>query len=186
MRTLALALLSIGFCLAAESDNEIFAPPANAAFPKGPVRFVARAVGDAKPTVDGKPVTTESPYTGVLKGEMDLPPGAHEIALGDKKARFFVGEGAPAEFKLFREHPAMQTGCDTCHAVRNDAWRFKRISLANVCSQCHDKVTFQKKHTHEMGIIQDCQMCHAPHGSTAVASLKMTKDKACQICHPLK
>lgn len=180
----ALAVFALG--TAAADESIIFSPPANAVFAQGPVRLVARAGVGAKPMVDGKPMAVESPHPGVLTAEWPLAPGAHELALGGQTVRFFVGAGAPAEFKPFREHPAMQAGCETCHAVRNGEWRFKRASLANVCSACHDKAAFQAKHTHETGVLQDCQMCHAPHGSTEVASLKMPKEKACQICHPLK
>jgi predicted CXXCH cytochrome family protein len=179
------ALWCVALCGAADDGPEIFSPPANAAFPSGEVRLVARASGEMKPLLDGKPVSVESPHPGVLKALLKLANGPHELTLGERTTRFFVGPNAPAEFKPFRDHPPMQATCETCHMVRNGAWRFQRISLTGVCSQCHSKETFAAKHTHEMGIVPDCQMCHAPHGSTAAASLKLPKEKACRLCHPL-
>jgi len=178
-------LFGVVLCGAAEEGPEIFSPPPNAAFPVGGVRLVARAPGGMKPLLDGKPVNTESPHPGVLRAELKAGNGVHELALGQRKVRFFVGPDAPAEFKPFRDHPPMRAACDTCHAVRNGAWRFQRVSLTGVCSQCHSKETFAVKHTHEMGIVPDCQMCHAPHGSTEIASLKLPKEKACRLCHAL-
>jgi predicted CXXCH cytochrome family protein len=169
--------------LAQEGGNEIFSPPAGSSWGKGKVRLVARVAAGAKPMIDGKPVTVESPFRDVLKADLEVGPGAHELTLGDQKAPFFVGPGGGGEFRPFKDHPPMQAGCDTCHAVRNDAWRFKRLSLTAVCSQCHAKDTFVAKHTHEMGILPDCQMCHTPHGGTTAGFLKMSKEKACKQCH---
>lgn len=178
-------LLAALVCGAAETGPEIFSPPANAAFASGEVRLVARTAGELKPLLDGKPVNVESPHPGVVRAVLKVENGAHELVLGEQKVRFFVGPNAPAEFKPFRDHPAMQAGCETCHAVRNGAWRFQRVSLTGVCSACHSKETFAARHTHEMGIVPDCQMCHAPHGSTETASLKLPKEKACRLCHAL-
>lgn len=180
-----LTLGGVLLCLAADDGPEIFSPPANAAFPSGEVRLVARTSGGIKPLLDGKPVTADSPHPGVLKALLKLGNGPHELTLGDRKVHFFVGSNPPPEFKPFRDHPPMQAACETCHMVRNGAWRFQRVSLTGVCSQCHSKETFASKHTHEMGIIPDCQMCHAPHGSTATSSLKLPKEKACRLCHAL-
>jgi predicted CXXCH cytochrome family protein len=183
-RVALVALLGMGVALS-EDTVEIFSPVEGAAYASGVVRLVALAGADAKPAVDGKPVEAKSPHAGVLQAELRLAAGVHELTLGDKKVRFSAGVPAGGEFKPFRDHPPMQAGCDSCHAVRNGAWRFQRASLASVCGQCHEKEKFVAKHTHDMGILTDCQMCHAPHGSTAVAHLKLGREKACAQCHSL-
>ena len=156
----------------------ILAPPADAAFPAGPVRLIARAAM----RLDGKAVEAVSPAEGVFTAEVKLETGVHQVTSGAEKVRFFVGPAAPAEFKAFRPHTPV-TNCLTCHAVKNGAWAFQKASLVSLCSQCHDKEKFPTNHTHVMGILADCQMCHNPHGSTTAGHLRMAKEAACKLCH---
>jgi len=164
--------------------NQVLAPPPNALFQKGPVRVIARTDGNTELLLDGKKVTVESPHAGVLTAEVTVESGVHEVTVGDSRAKFAVGD-APGEWKAFRQHPPVSQ-CTTCHAVRNGNWRFVRASLASVCSACHNKEKFPEKHTHEMGILTDCQMCHDSHGSTAAGHLKMSRANACKLCHNLQ
>jgi predicted CXXCH cytochrome family protein len=167
----------------AAAANLILAPPPEASFQSGPVQVIARVDGDSELKLDGRPVRVESPHPGVVKASLTPGPGIHELTLGGQKVRFAVG---PAEgFKDFRGHAPAST-CDSCHAVRNGRWRFVRASLANVCSRCHAKEAFPAKHTHQMDLLPDCQMCHDPHGSTSAAHLKLTRENACKQCHGLQ
>jgi predicted CXXCH cytochrome family protein len=162
----------------------ILAPPEGAAFPAGSaVRFIGRGDGPLK--LDGQPVETKSPHPGVQTAELKPPAGEHTIQFGGQTLKLFVGAGAPADTKAFRPHPPANQ-CETCHAVRNGNWRFVRASLSGVCSACHAKEAFPAKHTHEMAVLADCQLCHNPHGSTAAAHLKLSKDAACKQCHSLQ
>lgn len=161
----------------------IFAP-ADQSVVSGEVRVVAGCEGKAELLVDGKAVATESPHGGALTAAVKLGPGGHEIAVeGGAKVKVHVGEGAPVGWMKFREHPPGGAECTTCHVVRNGEWVFAKASLVGVCFACHDKAAFPKTHTHEAGIVPDCQLCHAPHGSTAAKHLKMTKEAACKLCH---
>ena len=186
---LAAAWLASASALTAEEPGAILAPPPDSAHPAaaaaaGPVRFIGRGAGPLK--LDGTTVTTESPHEGVQTAELrSAKPGVHELEFEGQTLRFSVGPAAPG-FTAFRPHPPANQ-CQTCHAVRNGKWRFQRVSLASVCSQCHAKDTFQAKHTHEMALLTDCQLCHNPHGSTTAvpAHLKLAKDVACKQCHAL-
>ncbi|MBK7926787.1 MAG: hypothetical protein IPJ98_04625 [Bryobacterales bacterium] len=168
---------------ALQAESVIFSP-ADRSVVNGEVRVVARQEGRAELMVDGKVVAAESPHAGVLTAVLKLGPGGHEIAVeGGAKVKVHVGEGAPAGWLKFREHPPGATACTTCHAVKNGEWAFAKASLVGVCFACHDKAAFPKTHTHEAGIVPDCQLCHSPHGSAAAKHLKMTKEAACKLCH---
>ncbi|MEP7361996.1 MAG: cytochrome c3 family protein [Acidobacteriota bacterium] len=173
----ALAPLILG------AESEIFAPTDKSVV-AGEVRLIARHDGKAEFLIDGKAVAAESPHAGVMFATVKLAPGAHEIALaGGPKVRVHSGEGAPAGWQKFRMHPPGGVACTTCHAVRNGEWAFAKASLVGVCFACHDRAAFPKTHTHEPGIVPDCQMCHSPHGSTVARHLKMNRDTACKLCH---
>jgi len=161
---------------------QIYSPPPDAAFADGKVRVIAQTAGKGELLLDGRPVRTESPHPGVATTLLDLAPGEYTIALGDQKVRVRVPAGGG--FAPFRPHPPVEQ-CSTCHAVRNNRWRFTRASLAAVCSACHSRETFPAKHTHGMDVLPDCQLCHDPHGSTAPAHMKLSREKACQQCHSL-
>lgn len=182
-----LVLFAAIVCSAAEEPGAILAPPPQSAHPgTGAVRFIGRGAGALK--MDGKPVETTSPHEGVQTAELKpAAGGAHTLEFEGQTLRFFTGANPGDEFKPFRAHPPANQ-CDTCHAVRNGRWRFQRVSLASVCAQCHSKETFQAKHTHEMPVLTDCQLCHNPHGSTTAvpAHLKLARDAACKQCHALQ
>jgi predicted CXXCH cytochrome family protein len=169
------ALLSAESAILAPTDKSIV--PAD-------VRIVARH--DAKPEllIDGKPAVVESPLAGIVWANVRLALGSHEVQLaGGPKIQIYVGEGAPEGWQKFRPHPPGGAACATCHAVRNGEWAFAKASLVGVCFACHDRAAFPMTHTHEPGIVPDCQMCHSPHGSTAARHLKMAREAACKLCH---
>ncbi|MBM3793538.1 MAG: hypothetical protein FJW31_05620 [Acidobacteria bacterium] len=182
-----LVLLAAALVCAAEEPGAILAPPTLSAHAgAGTVRFIGRGTGALK--MDGKPVETVSPHAGVQAAELKpASEGAHTLEFEGQTLRFFTGANPDGEFKAFRAHPPSNQ-CETCHAVRNGRWRFQRVSLASVCSQCHSKETFQAKHTHEMPVLTDCQLCHNPHGSTTAvpAHLKLAREAACKQCHALQ
>ena len=167
----------------ANAESVILAPVDRSAV-SSEVRFVARHDGKPELLVDGQTVNVETPHAGVLAAQLKLGPGIHDIALeGGARVKVHVGDNPPAGWARFREHPPGGAACSTCHAVKNGEWAFAKASLVGVCFACHDKTAFPKSHTHEAGIVPDCQLCHAPHGSTAVKHLKLAKDAACKLCH---
>ena len=184
-RSYLIVLLAAAAVAHAQEPGAIMAPPPDSAHPAtAPVLFICRGAGALK--VDGVTTATQSPHENVHTLELTgLTPGLHTLEFGGQTLRFSVGPTAE-NFTAFKTHPPAAQ-CETCHAVRLGRWRFQRVSLASVCSQCHARETFQAKHTHEMQVLTDCQLCHNPHGSTAAqpAHLKLTPKAACNQCHAL-
>lgn len=148
------------------------------------VRVIARHDGKPEILIDGKPLAAESPHRGILHLTITLAAGAHEIALeGGPRIRVHSGPGAPASWPVFRAHPPGGAACTSCHAVRSGEWAFAKASLVSVCFACHDREAFPRTHTHEPGIVPDCQMCHSPHGSASAGHLKLGREAACKLCH---
>jgi len=185
-RRRSLPLIAVAAVLTTASlhaESAILAP-LNESVVEAELRVVARHDGKAEILIDGKTAPAESPHAGVVFATVKLAPGAHEIALpGGPSIRVHVGGGAPAAWRKFEPHPPGGATCTTCHAVRNGEWAFVKPSLVGVCFACHDRGAFPKSHTHEPGVIPDCQICHSPHGSTARRHLKMSRDAACKLCH---
>ena len=170
------------FCLApALAEEPAILRPADSTFvSSGPVSIVARGEGDLR--LDGKAVPALRPAAGVVTATLSPSPGWHELSLGTAKIRFWFGkpQGEMAEFK---PHPPGAAGCDACHAVRNGAWEIKGGSAGDNCLACHDRAAFVKLHQHNPDVLQDCQLCHFPHGSAVKSHLKMKKETACKQCH---
>jgi predicted CXXCH cytochrome family protein len=121
-----------------------------------------------------------------VHAEINASPGPHELTVrgdnGEARLRFTAGGGDGAN--VFRPHPpGTAVACDTCHAVKEGAWAMKRITLAPLCGQCHDRAQFPKVHTHNTDILTDCQNCHLPHGSAAKSHLQKPKEVVCKQCH---
>ncbi|MBI3665609.1 MAG: hypothetical protein HY236_05180 [Acidobacteria bacterium] len=156
-----------------------------------PVSVIARGLAGSKLQLDGKPVVSAAPATGVLAATISPATGLHELALvtsgGSQKSQFFVRTGSAAEppdgWKAYRPHPPGATGCDTCHAVKNGSWAFRAQALSAVCFQCHDQKAFAEPHSHNERLLADCQSCHDPHGSTERFHLKLPRETACKQCH---
>jgi predicted CXXCH cytochrome family protein len=180
-------LAALPLAQAQAPEEAILAPPPNSAHQAGGlVRFIGRGSGPVK--LDGVPVTTKTLHEGVQTAELKpAKPGIHLLEFEGQTLRFLTADEATPGFAAFSPHPPAAQ-CETCHAVRNGRWRFQRVSLASVCSNCHAREAFQAKHTHEMTVLTDCQLCHNPHGSTTArpAHLKLDRDKACRQCHNLQ
>jgi predicted CXXCH cytochrome family protein len=161
---------------------DILSPTPGSLFGKGPVRVIARGDGKAELRLDGKGVPAERPADGVITATVNPGAGPHEIALGEEKVRFVVGEKGGGESAAFKEHPPV-ANCQTCHAVKNGVWSLQRASLVSLCFPCHDKEKFPKAHTHVPGILTDCQLCHNAHGSNVKGFLTLPRETACKQCH---
>jgi predicted CXXCH cytochrome family protein len=162
----------------------IMRPVDGAALSAGEVDIIA-AAADGTLEVDGKPVTAEKPYPGVLRAKPSLSNGAHTIAVvtaeGRKEIRIFAGPNPPTEFTAFREHPPVSdVACTQCHEVnRRGRFRFK-----GGCFDCHQQDAFVKAHApHVPDTLTQCGMCHNAHGSVSKGHLTMTKTAACKQCH---
>lgn len=181
MRFAAAVLFSVA---AVAQDAEIFRPLDQSSVSAGRLSVVARGSTSAELRLDGKVVTVERPGPNAIAATLTLSAGKHELLLKDggveKKVTFSAG-AAPG-FTPFRPHPPAAT-CQTCHAVKDGAWAFKGDTLAENCFTCHKAESFAVAHSHNSDTLYECQLCHTPHGSSAVKHLKLKKEVACKLCH---
>ena len=149
----------------------------------GPLTVVARGPASARLTLDGKPIESVEPGPGVHTAVIDPSAGMHELSLGTAKVQFAVGMALGAEgWKQFRAHPPVAQ-CTACHTVKDGLWAFQSDRLVDSCAGCHDLKAFPKLHMHNTEVLNECQLCHQPHGSAEKSHLKMDKVTACKICH---
>jgi predicted CXXCH cytochrome family protein len=151
---------------------QILRPVDQSVLETGVVKVVAK--GDAtKLVVDGKQAATT---------DLKLAQGMHELALGDQKIRVFVkgAEPPPDGWTVFRTHPPA-AACSACHVAKEGGGEVK--SYETSCAGCHQLANFAKTHTHAPTVLEECQLCHQPHGSTVRFHLKLTKEIACKQCH---
>lgn len=182
---LMLALLMAAAWLPAQDAPFLFMPANHSVVAPGPFRIAVKSEGKTELLLDGKPVAAVSPAPGVVRAEVTLTAGAHELvarnASGETKVEFFAGK-QHADWPAFKQHPPV-AACETCHAVKAGAWSLRRASLAPICASCHPQNRFPLIHTHNTDLLAECQNCHMPHGATAAKLLKMPKETACKQCH---
>lgn len=158
-------------------------PVDKSVLPPGEIDIIARA---PSVTVDGKPVIGTRHATDVFSGKVQLTEGKHVIRAGAETAEVVVTKDpakVPEGFKLFRPHPPAVSTCDTCHVAKGTRWAMKAGVVGDNCLTCHDAGKFPQTHTHTPQVLQDCQMCHRPHGSVDFFHLKFNKETACKQCH---
>jgi predicted CXXCH cytochrome family protein len=139
------------------------------------------ARGAAPLKLDGKAIAVQAAAEGVVTAMITPSGGRHELRWGDHEVRFFVGPGAPAEFRPFRLHPPAETPCSACHAIRDGVWEFRGAESS--CLGCHEAKKFPVGHTHNSEVLSECGLCHDPHGSAEKFHLKLSRETACKQCH---
>ena len=168
---------------AVDDAGKILRPADGAALTSGEVDIVATAPG-GKLELNGTVLSADEPFPNVFHAVAKVDPGKHTLALvwnnGREEVSFFVGEGAPVDYKLFSQHPPLaDIECTQCHGVsRRGRFRFK-----GGCFDCHHEGDFTEAHPHPVHFLQDCGMCHNAHGSTVKGHMIMAKDLACKQCH---
>jgi predicted CXXCH cytochrome family protein len=185
-----LGLILIAFlCFAQQPEGpRILRPADRSILPPAPLSVIARTAGTGELKLDGKSVKATQPAPGVLTTTLTPSPGKHELTLvtagSEQRIQFQVGAvPAPlAGWKPYRSHPPSAT-CDTCHTVTGGKWSIKGDVAGPNCLGCHDAKTFPLAHSHTTDVLEECQLCHDPHGSTAKFNLKMPKEVACKQCH---
>jgi predicted CXXCH cytochrome family protein len=177
-------VLMCGLMLAADEDaGKILRPANNSSHERGQVDLVATAPS-GKLQLDGTFIQTEQPFPDVFHATLKSSPGLHSLILlwegGKKEVLFFVGPNPPAAFQPFHQHPPIPgIQCVQCHALN----RRGRLVSKGGCFDCHRRDDFAKIHTHEPAVLEQCGMCHNPHGSTVKADLLYSKETACKLCH---
>ncbi len=154
-------------------------PADQTALAPGPLTIIARGAGPLR--LDGKGVAVKVQNGDIVAATVTPAAGLHELSWGGRKLRFFVGPGAPADFRPYRLHPPGGSACETCHVVREGAWEFR--GAGSSCFGCHDQKKFPVGHTHNSEVLSECGLCHDPHGSAEKFHLKLAKETACKQCH---
>jgi predicted CXXCH cytochrome family protein len=157
----------------------ILRPADGAVLPPGPLTVIARGAAPLK--LDGQALTVRAAAESVVVAAITPSGGRHELSLRDHKVRFFVGPGAPAEFRPYQVHPPAETACNTCHVIRDGVWEFRGAESS--CFGCHDAKKFPAGHTHNAEVLSECGLCHEPHGSAEKFHLKLRRETACKQCH---
>ena len=183
MRTLVAAVM-LGLLSAASAGEEgkIVRPSHRSILPAGEISIAATGPS-ARLELDGQVIPAQEPFPNVFHAKLTPAPGEHSLALvwegGRQEIRFFVGEGAPEGFDLFRLHPPFATDCIKCHALsRRGRFRFK-----GSCFACHSRTAFVDSHQHAPHVLRDCGQCHNAHGSTTADHLIVSREQACKLCH---
>jgi predicted CXXCH cytochrome family protein len=83
-------------------------------------------------------------------------------------------------------HPAMATGCGTCHIDHTQAQpgkgtsHYLTVDIRVLCTTCHAEVA-TKEFVHEP-VKKDCTLCHNPHASLK-EGLRAQGNALCLECH---
>ncbi|MCW5979264.1 MAG: hypothetical protein KIT09_14410 [Bryobacteraceae bacterium] len=185
---LRLTLLCGAFLCAAQqpSGPRILRPADGSVVDQGPFVAIAKTDGEGSLKLDGQTVKGDVPASGVLTADIDLGPGPHELALStggrEYKIRFHAGPSPPEGWSPYRSHPP-GGDCGACHSAAAGAWSLKDEVAGPACMVCHDAAAFPKTHTHKPAELEECQICHDPHGSAVKGHLIMAKETACKQCH---
>ena len=178
-------ILLLGAALFAQDAGRIMRPANLSAHPSGAIDVIAKAPG-GKLELDGKAIDAEEPFEDVFHTTVTADSGEHTLAIvwegGRKEVRFFVGENAPEQFKVFRHHPPVpDVECTQCHGSR----RRGRLRFKGGCFDCHQDVQerFVAIHAHPEHTFVECGTCHNAHGSTAAKHLIYPKEVMCKLCH---
>ncbi len=130
------------------------------------------------------------------KGELPIGQGMNLVEVGGKIVRVFrlagakmaefrlpVDGGQPLVFKSVALHPALDEGCDGCHAVEGVKLVAKEQKAA--CYACHTDFGApeegKQKFLHAPVAAGDCTGCHDPHFSARAKLQKL--EKGCFECH---
>jgi predicted CXXCH cytochrome family protein len=143
--------------------------------------------------VPGNPLEGET----FLKGEVKLFPGFNLVHTLGKTVRLFFLQNARMEqlristgkedeemvFQAYRLHPALDDGCEGCHAV--EGGKLAQKDQKEACYACHNDFSKaedgKKVFLHDPVAKGECTGCHDPHYA---ARPKLQKPgKGCLECH---
>jgi predicted CXXCH cytochrome family protein len=135
---------------------------------------------------------------GFLKAEAALVPGLNVLQAFGGTFRLFVLPGAKLEqfrlatgqggeesllFQAYRLHPALDDGCEGCHAV--EGGKLKAKDQKEACYACHNDFSKaedgKKVFLHDPVAKGECTGCHDPHFSARPKLRKL--EKGCLECH---
>ncbi|MCF7668493.1 MAG: hypothetical protein K9N48_01810 [Verrucomicrobia bacterium] len=130
--------------------------------------------------------------TTLVLAELSITPGKHEISIGP--ATIVITRSDPGSVKedsrIFTPHPPVvpeekTASCGMCHEFKqaNDCYTLGAADTNESCKTCHSPVDLRMLHGHVMEPLNDCLMCHDPHGAVHPKLLINTREKLCSQCH---
>ena len=193
-----LLLLFAIFAFPADAeDTVVLYPPDLTLVREGKVKiFAFRPLGGPAPvSVNGTGIDPLKGYA-LQAGQADLNPGLNLLTVDGIRRRVYYdakpagdrirvlpeGGEAALEFQAYRIHPALDDGCEGCHAV--DGLKLKSKGQKEACYACHDnfeKEEGKKKYVHSPVAAGECTGCHDPHFSARAKLQKL--EKGCLECH---
>ena len=174
-----------------EADDGVLFPPDRAVLLSGSFDVIVKK-GEATLKVNGRPREWEPFDHPVRVTHLRLPPGVHELEIGDARRKIVVAlnqeeHDGPADWVIYRHHPtnADPSRCSDCHESTEREGRIAvgELKSHEACLGCHRPAAFEATHSHPLEPIQRCAMCHALHGSPRHALLKAPLKELCVSCH---
>ncbi len=114
----------------------------------------------------------------------ELPP---QLMKTDKDSALCMSchQDVAARLTLTSHHPVREgaLSCVNCHAP-HDARQTSLFSKNERCTQCHQNVRGPKVFEHPP-VVEDCLICHNPHGSPNRRLLQLAQPMQCVQCHSL-
>jgi predicted CXXCH cytochrome family protein len=102
----------------------------------------------------------------------------------DAPVKQSVRTASAGERRTTVHKPYADNQCNACHL--NTADIFARAQVrADVCLDCHSTIPQQHKVMHGPVVVNECQMCHAPHSSASPHLLRRPAPAVCTQCHEL-
>jgi len=197
LAALLTAFLTLGYAGAvipedrAATDDGVLFPPDHAVLLSGNFDVICKADEEVL-EVDGKPRAWEPFGPPVRVAHLRLPPGVHELRIGDRQRELVVAvnedeHDGPQDWAIYDRHPmnSNQERCGDCHETTEQDERITvgELKSHEACLECHKPVEFEAAHAHPLQPLEPCQMCHALHGSTRKALLKAPVKTLCVDCH---
>jgi predicted CXXCH cytochrome family protein len=170
---------------------EVLFPPHKSVLASGQIDLIAKSPSDSV-TVDGKAPRLQKFKAPLRVARLRLSTGFHEIGLGDEKIKFFVtvtpdDHDGPKDWPVTRRHQLEIKGdrCVGCHETSKNSEDevVGEVKSYKACLECHEPVEFELIHSHPLGPLENCQMCHAMHAATLDNLLKRPVKEACDKCH---
>ena len=195
----ALLLVFLAWPASGTGDLTVLYPPDLTLTTDAAMKILASRIGGGPAVyvrLNGK-VVAKLEGENFLKAEVSLAPGFNLLEAGEKPVRVFLlsgsrmeqfrltpeGGGEPLVFRSYFVHPALDEGCESCHAVEGGKLTAK--DLKEACYACHadfgKEEEGKKVYLHAPVAAGECTGCHDPHFSTRAKLQKL--EKGCLECH---
>jgi predicted CXXCH cytochrome family protein len=177
------SLVVSGEKAADKEKTGIISPPDHAVLLSGNIDVICKT---DKPNFEIDSQKHEWEFCGdpIRVARVRLFPGMHELKIGDKKIEIVVAlnedeHDGPADWKIQRSHKMDNdpSRCQACHEVDKKGGHLSvgKLKSHEACAKCHEAPNLKKDHPGITRPLENCQTCHALHGSPHKSLLKAPK-----------